>query len=62
MGYYKEAEIKGVKASDGTGEQTATKKGGVAMGKMDATGANSLVKGGVTSKVVYTRTGKARPC
>ena len=33
MGYYKEAEIKGVKASDGTGEKKEATKGGVAMGK-----------------------------
>jgi hypothetical protein len=56
MGYYKEAEIKGVKASDSTGEQTATKKGGVAMGKKDAVGADSLFKGGSSNKVCYTHT------
>jgi hypothetical protein len=56
MGYYKEAEIKGVKASDGTGEKKEATKGGVAIGKKDAVGADSLFKGGSSDKVCYTHT------
>ena len=44
----------GVEASDKSGERSGRKVGGVAMGKMDATGADKLFKGGSSEKVCYT--------
>ena len=45
---------KGDTASDRTGERKERMVGGVAMGKMDATGADKLFKGGSSEKVCYT--------
>jgi hypothetical protein len=44
----------GVEASDKSGERKERLVGGVAMGKMDATGADKLFKGGSSEKVCYT--------
>lgn len=41
-------------ASDTSGERKERLVGGVAMGKMDATGADKLFKGGSSEKVCYT--------
>ena len=43
----------GAKASDASGEQKLGLKGGVAMGKKDAVGADKLFKGGSSEKVCY---------
>ena len=44
---------KGVLASDMSGERKESVKGGVGMGKMDATGADKQFKGGSSEKVCY---------
>ena len=54
MGYYnKEVLPKGATASDASGEKKGSLKGGVAMGKKDAIGADKQFKGGSSEKVCY---------
>ena len=54
MGYYNKEKLpKGATASDASGEKRESLKGGVAMGKMDAVGADKLFKGGSSEKVCY---------
>jgi len=54
MGYYNKEKLPaGAKASDASGEQKLGLKGGVAMGKKDAVGADKLFKGGSSEKVCY---------
>jgi hypothetical protein len=54
MGYYNKEKLPmGAKASDASGERKESLKGGVAMGKKDAVGADKLFKGGSSEKVCY---------
>ena len=54
MGYYNKEKLPmGAKASDASGERKESMKGGVAMGKKDAVGADKLFKGGSCEKVCY---------
>lgn len=54
MGYYNKEKLPaGATASDASGQQKLGVKGGVGMGKMDATGADKQFKGGSSEKVCY---------
>jgi hypothetical protein len=54
MGYYNKEKLpKGATASDVSGERKLGLKGGVGMGKKDATGADKQFKGGSSEKVCY---------
>lgn len=57
MGYYNKEKLpKGATASDASGERKESLRGGVAMGKMDAIGADKQFKGGSSEKVCYEHT------